>query len=110
MQAHSLKEVEAFIGIASCLLVNMGTLDPDWLESMKLCSKKCVELQKPWVLDPVGAGVMLSFFVLKFSVLHRAFVMLSVSRNVFWIYYTCWIRVVWSVRSVCTLSHGVWIH
>ena len=57
MQAHSLEEVEDFIGIANCLLVNIGTLDPDWLSSMKLCARKCVSLGKPWVLDPVGAGV-----------------------------------------------------
>ena len=56
LQAHSLEEVEDFIGIAHCLLVNMGTLDPDWLASMLLCATKCVELKKPWVLDPVGAG------------------------------------------------------
>ena len=60
LQAHSLEEVEDFIAIANCLLVNMGTLDPDWLSSMKLCATRCVELQKPWVLDPVGAGACYS--------------------------------------------------
>eukprot|EP00892_Ulva_mutabilis_P000489 jgi/Ulvmu1/10440/UM062_0037.1 len=54
--AHSLDEVEDFVGIASALLVNMGTLEPDWIQSMKLAASKCVELGKPWVLDPVAAG------------------------------------------------------
>jgi hydroxyethylthiazole kinase-like sugar kinase family protein len=62
VQAHSLEEVEDFIGIANCLLVNMGTLDPSWLSSMQLCAKRCVQLQKPWVLDPVGAGELLFCF------------------------------------------------
>jgi hydroxyethylthiazole kinase len=62
VQAHSLEEVEDFIAISSSLLVNMGTLDPAWIASMKLCAKRCVELGKHWVLDPVGAGVLRIFY------------------------------------------------
>ena len=56
IQAHSIDEVEDFVGIASSLLVNMGTLESDWIQSMKLAANKCVEIGKPWVLDPVAAG------------------------------------------------------
>ena len=59
VQVHSLKEVEDFISIAHVLLVNMGTLEPVWLEAMKKCANKCVELGKPWILDPVAAGARL---------------------------------------------------
>ncbi|PNH00273.1 Hydroxyethylthiazole kinase, partial [Tetrabaena socialis] len=55
-QAHSLDEVESFVGISSALLVNMGTLSPEWLASKKLAAKRAVELGIPWVLDPVGCG------------------------------------------------------
>lgn len=54
--AHSLDEVESFIGISSALLVNMGTLDSNWIAAKKLAAKRAVELGKPWVLDPVGCG------------------------------------------------------
>nr|BCL66148.1 hydroxyethylthiazole kinase [Volvox reticuliferus]BCL66216.1 hydroxyethylthiazole kinase [Volvox reticuliferus] len=54
--AHSLDEVESFIAISSSLLVNMGTLSPEWVAAKKLAAKKAVELGKPWVLDPVGCG------------------------------------------------------
>lgn len=56
VQAHSLDEVEDFVCIASSLLINMGTLEPDWIQAMQLAATKCVELGKPWVLDPVAAG------------------------------------------------------
>ncbi|PNW81666.1 hypothetical protein CHLRE_06g255350v5 [Chlamydomonas reinhardtii] len=54
--AHSLDEVEAFVGISSALLVNMGTLSPEWVAAKKLAARRAVELGKPWVLDPVGCG------------------------------------------------------
>jgi len=46
---HALEEVEEFTGISGALVVNIGTLSPQWVEAMRL-------LGKPWVLDPVGAG------------------------------------------------------
>eukprot|EP00877_Chromochloris_zofingiensis_P014836 jgi/Chrzof1/9606/Cz04g09140.t1 len=54
--AHSLDEVEEFLGIASALLINMGTLSSDWVASSKLAATRAVALGKPWVLDPVGCG------------------------------------------------------
>ncbi|HEX8695625.1 MAG TPA: hydroxyethylthiazole kinase [Longimicrobium sp.] len=53
---HAAEEVEEFVGIASALLINIGTLSPAWVESMHLAADRAVELGKPWVLDPVGAG------------------------------------------------------
>ena len=40
MQVHSLDEVEAFTSISSALLVNMGTLSPEWVASKKLAAKR----------------------------------------------------------------------
>jgi hydroxyethylthiazole kinase len=42
--------------IASALVVNVGTLSPDWTDGMRLAAHMAVKLGKPWILDPVGAG------------------------------------------------------
>lgn len=56
LQAHCYDEVEAFQRVATGLVVNVGTLSPDWVASMQLSAKTANSLNKPWVLDPVGAG------------------------------------------------------
>lgn len=56
LQAHASTEVEDFVSISSALLINVGTLSPDWVESMKLAAAAAVRLGKVWVLDPVGCG------------------------------------------------------
>jgi hydroxyethylthiazole kinase len=53
---HALEEVEEFTGISHALVVNIGTLSPQWVEAMRLAAARAVSLGKPWVLDPVGAG------------------------------------------------------
>ena len=55
-QVHSVNEVEEFLTVADALVVNVGTLSGEWVESMKLASAVAAKLNKPWVLDPVGAG------------------------------------------------------
>ncbi|PSC74808.1 Hydroxyethylthiazole kinase isoform A [Micractinium conductrix] len=57
--AHSIGEVEDFVGIASALLVNVGTLSDDWVGGMRLGAQAAVAGGKPWVLDPVGCGATL---------------------------------------------------
>jgi hydroxyethylthiazole kinase len=53
---HSTEEVEEFIALADALVINIGTLSPSWVTAMHLAARKAVELGKPWILDPVGAG------------------------------------------------------
>lgn len=53
---HAREEAEEFVGIASALTVNIGTLSPAWVESMERAADRAVALGTPWVLDPVGAG------------------------------------------------------
>ena len=48
--------MEAFQKVAAGLLVNVGTLSPEWVASMKLAARSANEAGHPWVLDPVGAG------------------------------------------------------
>ena len=51
--------MEDFSKLASALLINVGTLTPDWTEGMQLAAKAAKRNGKPWILDPVGAGATL---------------------------------------------------
>lgn len=53
---HAAEEVTDFVAKADALTINIGTLSPAWIDSMSLAVGRAVELGKPWVLDPVGAG------------------------------------------------------
>ncbi len=56
VMAHAQAEVQDMVTIAGALVVNIGTLDEYWVQSMELAAEAANELAKPWVLDPVGAG------------------------------------------------------
>jgi len=56
VMAHAHEEVEAMVGIAQSLVLNIGTLDPYWVQSMTLALKAANARGIPVVLDPVGAG------------------------------------------------------
>lgn len=56
IMAHAKSEVEEMVAISHALVVNIGTLDEYWVESMILAARKANSVNKPWVLDPVGAG------------------------------------------------------
>jgi len=53
---HAVEEVEDFVGISDALVVNIGTLSPQWVEAMRAAVARANALGKPWVLDPVGCG------------------------------------------------------
>lgn len=56
VMADDAAEVEAMVGIASALVLNIGTLNARTIAAMLLAGKKANELGIPVVLDPVGAG------------------------------------------------------
>jgi hydroxyethylthiazole kinase len=56
VMAHAVEEVEDLVSIAGALVVNIGTLSAHWVDSMQRAMAKALELGKPVVLDPVGAG------------------------------------------------------
>ncbi len=56
IMAHACEEVEEMVGIANALVLNIGTLEPSWIDAMELAGKRANELGKPIILDPVGAG------------------------------------------------------
>ncbi|EOR93713.1 Hydroxyethylthiazole kinase [Arcticibacter svalbardensis MN12-7] len=59
IMAHAHPEVEEMVNISNALVINIGTLDEYWCESMDRAAKKANELHKSWILDPVGAGATL---------------------------------------------------
>ncbi|MBL3548322.1 MULTISPECIES: hydroxyethylthiazole kinase [Chryseobacterium] len=56
IMAHARSEIKEMIGIAHSVVINIGTLDEYWSESMLLAAETAHSVNKPWVLDPVGAG------------------------------------------------------
>ena len=56
VMAHAHEEVEEMVGLASALVLNIGTLDPGQIEAMLLAGKRANGRGIPVVLDPVGAG------------------------------------------------------
>ena len=56
VMAHAREEVEEMVGLASALVLNIGTLEPAWVESMLVAGRAAGERGIPVVLDPVGAG------------------------------------------------------
>jgi hydroxyethylthiazole kinase len=56
VMAHAHEEVVEMVGLASALVLNIGTLDPPFVEAMLLAGRRANERSIPIVLDPVGAG------------------------------------------------------
>ena len=56
VMAHALQEVEEMARAASALVLNIGTLSDDWVESMVLAGLAANRAGVPVVFDPVGAG------------------------------------------------------
>ena len=56
VMAHAREEVEEMVGLASALVLNIGTLSEQWIEAMLLAGRAASARGIPVVLDPVGAG------------------------------------------------------
>ena len=56
VMAHALEEVQEMAGIASSLVLNIGTLSKRWIEAMLLAGETATARGIPIVLDPVGVG------------------------------------------------------
>jgi hydroxyethylthiazole kinase len=56
VMAHAPEEVEEMVGLASALVLNIGTLSEHWIEAMLLAGRAASARAIPIVLDPVGAG------------------------------------------------------
>jgi hydroxyethylthiazole kinase len=56
VMAHALNEVEEMVGLAGALVLNIGTLTPEWVDSMITAGKMASAHRIPIILDPVGSG------------------------------------------------------
>jgi hydroxyethylthiazole kinase len=56
VMAHAEEEMEEMVGIASALVINIGTLSPAWVRAMHRAAEAACKRRIPIVLDPVGAG------------------------------------------------------
>jgi hydroxyethylthiazole kinase len=56
VMAHAREEVQEMVGLAGALVLNIGTLEEAWVESMLFAGAAANERGVPVVLDPVGAG------------------------------------------------------
>ncbi len=56
IMSHAAEEVEEMVSMANALVLNIGTLTPDWIDAMELAGKRANKENIPVILDPVGAG------------------------------------------------------
>ena len=56
VMAHCLGEVREMTSIANSLVLNIGTLQDDWVEAMVVAAKTANAKGIPVILDPVGSG------------------------------------------------------
>jgi hydroxyethylthiazole kinase len=56
VMAHAEEEMAEMVGIASALVINIGTLSPVWVRAMFVAAEAARKRKIPIVLDPVGAG------------------------------------------------------
>ena len=56
VMAHAHEEVVDMVAIAQSLVLNIGTLEPYWIDAMFLGLQAAAKKGIPTVLDPVGAG------------------------------------------------------
>jgi hydroxyethylthiazole kinase len=56
VMAHAYNEVQEMTGIANALVLNIGTLENEWINSMVIAAGTANKKRIPVILDPVGAG------------------------------------------------------
>jgi hydroxyethylthiazole kinase len=56
VMAHAREEVEEMAAAAGALILNIGTLTPELVDSMVLAGKRANQAGVPIIFDPVGAG------------------------------------------------------
>ncbi|MFC1856983.1 hydroxyethylthiazole kinase [Thermodesulfobacteriota bacterium] len=56
VMAHCDAEVEEIVSSADALVLNIGTLNKEWMPGMIAAGKKATTHKKPIVVDPVGCG------------------------------------------------------
>ncbi|MCL4561027.1 MAG: hydroxyethylthiazole kinase, partial [Chloroflexi bacterium] len=56
VMSHAREEVAEMVAAAGALVLNPGTLTPEWVEAMLIAGRRANELGVPVIYDPVGVG------------------------------------------------------
>ena len=56
VMSHAPEEVAEMVSVAGALVLNIGTLSAEWIESMRVAGQQANRVGAAVVLDPVGAG------------------------------------------------------
>lgn len=56
VMAHAIEEAAQMASLASALVLNIGTLEPLWVQGMKIAAEAANQKRTPIIFDPVGAG------------------------------------------------------
>ncbi len=56
VMTDAIEDIPDMVPLASCCVINIGTLNSRTVESMELTAGICNDSGIPWILDPVGAG------------------------------------------------------
>jgi len=56
IMAHAKSEIKEMVAISNAVVINIGTLDEYWSDSMLIAAEEAHRTNKTWILDPVGAG------------------------------------------------------
>jgi len=56
VMAHAKEEVAEMVAAAGALVLNPGTLTPEWIDAMLIAGRRANELGIPVIYDPVGVG------------------------------------------------------
>lgn len=56
IMSHAHEEIYEMVRLCQSLVINIGTLDKTWNESMVNAAQSALEYDRPWILDPVGMG------------------------------------------------------
>ncbi len=57
IMANAPEEAEEITSIANSLVINIGTLTSEQIQTMEQSAKQATKMEKPFVLDPVGVGI-----------------------------------------------------
>jgi len=56
IMSHAKSEIKDMVSISNAVVINIGTLDEYWSDSMLIAAEEAHQTKKTLVLDPVGAG------------------------------------------------------
>jgi hydroxyethylthiazole kinase len=56
IMAHAQEEIAEIVALSQALVINIGSLDKDWVDAIAAAQKNALQIGIPIVFDPVGAG------------------------------------------------------